>query len=325
MTDKSLFQKIREQVEFYFSDSNLPTDKFLRTQVANHPEGFVGIDLIASFKRMKNLTTSVEEVRDAIKDSDLLEVDPTGTLVRRKVGLGDPSAILGRTIYAKPFPTDITIDAVKAFFEPHGKVNCVRLRKNFKTKSFKGSVFVEFASDAEANAVIKKELKYDDKPLEMKLKAVYEAGKAAERQQKRDQKKKEKEEQDKAAKRSDIQDNSVVIINGIEGDHNSLEIKKQLVKFGEPRFVEKFADAYYARYKTADEAAAAIKAVNEEKPKFNDKEISLVLVSGDKFNTYVDHVVTQLISKEESKKKKTAPKRKKSQKGGRPAKKQKTE
>ncbi len=31
--------KIREQVEFYFSDSNLPKDKFLRSLVANNPEG----------------------------------------------------------------------------------------------------------------------------------------------------------------------------------------------------------------------------------------------------------------------------------------------
>lgn len=27
------------QVEFYFSDSNLPKDKFLRQQVEAHPEG----------------------------------------------------------------------------------------------------------------------------------------------------------------------------------------------------------------------------------------------------------------------------------------------
>lgn len=27
------------QVEFYFSDSNLPKDKFLKSQVENHPDG----------------------------------------------------------------------------------------------------------------------------------------------------------------------------------------------------------------------------------------------------------------------------------------------
>ena len=32
-------RKIQEQVEFYFSDSNLPKDKFLRSLVANNPEG----------------------------------------------------------------------------------------------------------------------------------------------------------------------------------------------------------------------------------------------------------------------------------------------
>lgn len=37
--DDSLENKIIKQVEFYFSDSNLPRDKFLRSLVANHPEG----------------------------------------------------------------------------------------------------------------------------------------------------------------------------------------------------------------------------------------------------------------------------------------------
>lgn len=117
------------------------------------------------------------------------------------------------------------------------------------------------------------------------------------------------------------------MINGIEGEHNSLDIKKFLVKFGEPRFVEKFDNTYYVRYKTAETATEAIKAINEAKEKFAEKEISLTPVSGDKFNAYVEHVVAQQLSKEvENKnKKKSAPKRKKQQKGGRPAKKQKTE
>jgi hypothetical protein len=38
--DKNLLQdKVREQVEFYFSDSNFPKDKFLRSQAAQNEEG----------------------------------------------------------------------------------------------------------------------------------------------------------------------------------------------------------------------------------------------------------------------------------------------
>lgn len=51
-------------------------------------------------------------------------------------------------------------------------MNCVRLRKNFKTKTFKGSVFVEFATDVEAKAVAQKQLTFVDQALTLKLKYV---------------------------------------------------------------------------------------------------------------------------------------------------------
>eukprot|EP00775_Hariotina_reticulata_P003295 gene3295-3571_t len=47
--------KLLKQVEFYFSDSNLPKDKFLRGQVEAHPEGYVDMSLIVSFARMREL------------------------------------------------------------------------------------------------------------------------------------------------------------------------------------------------------------------------------------------------------------------------------
>lgn len=40
-----------------------------------------------------------------------------------------------------------------AFFSAHAPVNCVRLRRHAASKAFKGSVFVEFASLADAEKV----------------------------------------------------------------------------------------------------------------------------------------------------------------------------
>lgn len=37
--ETELSAKVRKQVEFYFSDSNLPTDKFMQAQIAADPEG----------------------------------------------------------------------------------------------------------------------------------------------------------------------------------------------------------------------------------------------------------------------------------------------
>ena len=46
---------VATQVEFYFSDSNLPRDKFLNEKVAADPDGFVDIALLCTFSRMKAL------------------------------------------------------------------------------------------------------------------------------------------------------------------------------------------------------------------------------------------------------------------------------
>jgi hypothetical protein len=44
-----------KQLEFYFSDSNLPKDKFLRAQAEAHPDGLVDLSLLLSFSRMRAL------------------------------------------------------------------------------------------------------------------------------------------------------------------------------------------------------------------------------------------------------------------------------
>ena len=47
--------KVAKQVEFYFSDSNLPRDKFMLERVHDDPEGYVDLGLIATFARMRDI------------------------------------------------------------------------------------------------------------------------------------------------------------------------------------------------------------------------------------------------------------------------------
>jgi len=47
--------KVVRQMEFYFSDSNLPRDRFLLERVHENPEGFVDIGLVATFARMREI------------------------------------------------------------------------------------------------------------------------------------------------------------------------------------------------------------------------------------------------------------------------------
>ena len=100
-------EEILKQVEFYFSDANLPRDKYLWTLTQSDPkkEGWVPIKNIASFKRMQRFQP-VENIATALRASkELLEVNEDGTMVRRNVPLvrlsQETFTELGqRTVYA---------------------------------------------------------------------------------------------------------------------------------------------------------------------------------------------------------------------------------
>jgi lupus La protein len=86
--------EILKQVEFYFSDANLPRDKFLWTLTQSDPkkEGWVPIKQIASFKRMQRFQP-VEAISNALRGSkELLEVNEDGSAVRRKIPLIKPTS-----------------------------------------------------------------------------------------------------------------------------------------------------------------------------------------------------------------------------------------
>ena len=97
-----LKQKIRKQVEFYFSKHNLPTDKFLRGNIAKDPERWVPMEIMMKFNRLKALSEDGAVVADALKDSTLVEVSEDGSKIRRVEKLDDVSASTfdSATIYA---------------------------------------------------------------------------------------------------------------------------------------------------------------------------------------------------------------------------------
>ncbi|KAH1208445.1 La-related protein 6A [Glycine max] len=59
-------------VEYYFSDENLPTDKYLLGFVKRNKEGFVPVSVIASFRKIKKLTRDHAFIVAALKESSLL-------------------------------------------------------------------------------------------------------------------------------------------------------------------------------------------------------------------------------------------------------------
>ncbi|KAJ5620090.1 hypothetical protein N7510_004074 [Penicillium lagena] len=153
--------EIRKQVEFYFSDSNLPMDKFLLSKVGGTANNAVPLELLHSFKRMHRFQP-FSAIVEALKSSETLELVEDNTAVKRKqplpdsvTNMPDPSVVkvfedqaMARSVYAKGFGSEDadTQLEIEAFFAKYGPVNAIRLRRT-ADKSFKGSVFVEFASE----------------------------------------------------------------------------------------------------------------------------------------------------------------------------------
>ncbi|CEF66164.1 La-related protein CG11505 [Strongyloides ratti] len=78
--DKELEEKLRIQLEYYFSRENLATDKYLKGQMDS--EGYVPIKIIANFRKVSALTNDIDLIVKVLKDSNMLQVDKNCEKVR---------------------------------------------------------------------------------------------------------------------------------------------------------------------------------------------------------------------------------------------------
>lgn len=216
--DEKLERKLLRQLEFYFSDSNLPRDKFLRETVERDPDAYVDLKLILKFQRMRDILNDsggsnnpevVEAVAKLLKEKSVslqvAEETSPDPRVRRKEDLRPKEEIdrdvEKRSLYANPFPMTATIESLTDFFEKEcdERVLSVRLRRHIASKDFKGSIFVEFSSEESAKKVsgMSNTLVYEGAELTLMFKKEYLEKKKEEKALKAEQK--AKEEADRAA------------------------------------------------------------------------------------------------------------------------------
>ena len=161
--------RIREQFEFYFSESNLPKDKFMRDLVAAGEGGKVEIAVLSSFKRMRSifrhffnifdipwqgLSTELKDdvpkevcdtVAEALSTSEVLELSQDRKRVGRKVAI-DPEnykaiteEMAKRTIAIHPVSANVRVAHIRALFETEefGESKVVSVRTPTGEKKFK--------------------------------------------------------------------------------------------------------------------------------------------------------------------------------------------
>jgi lupus La protein len=125
-------------VEFYFSDANLPYDKYLFTLSRKDPEGWVSLDILSSFTRMRDFKAKlgVDRIASLMRNSELVAVNSGGDKIRRLKELVPQKDQYERSVYAKGFPEETpTLQAeLEAWFAPFGQIASVRMRRDVNVK-----------------------------------------------------------------------------------------------------------------------------------------------------------------------------------------------
>jgi lupus La protein len=85
MQEEMRSKNICAQMEFYFGDSNLRYDKFLRDLISKDPAGFVELAVLSKFRKLQKLASGdVSIISEACKSSDLLQLSEDEAKIKRR-------------------------------------------------------------------------------------------------------------------------------------------------------------------------------------------------------------------------------------------------
>ncbi|OQS55568.1 SSB [Ecytonucleospora hepatopenaei] len=176
--EQSKSDKIKRQIEYYFSHANFSKDKFLNETAAEH-NGKVKIEILLTFNRLKTLEATKEDVIEALKDSNTVKVVDDSLM---KADMEEYKKYLedkdldSRTIAFTNFDPEMTLDEIEAYLGEHCTPLRILMRRR-KNKTFSGTCLIEFSTVEEAKKAM--ETKYvltrenDGKKIKIELGTAY--------------------------------------------------------------------------------------------------------------------------------------------------------
>lgn len=295
-----LEQKIIKQIEYYFGDVNLMKDKFLQEQVKQE-DGWVPLETMIKFNRLKQLSDDFEVLTKAIKKSTsgLMEVDEDGKKIRRSPSQPLPehneerrSDLKRRCVYAKGFPVDASLDDIQEFLEKFGGIEHIQMRRlRDAEKTFKGSVFAIFNTKEAAEKFLEEEsVKYSETDLVRMWKDDYfkkktDEKKVVDRKRKLEDEQKQKEDSDERFLER-ITKGALLRITGIDKEVKREDIKEFFNSISKVHWVDFDTGDSEAIVRFEEEGQAQVawdkaKEQGEGKVTFKDKEVEGKVVEGD--------------------------------------------
>ncbi|KAJ0016878.1 hypothetical protein Pint_09983 [Pistacia integerrima] len=151
--------KIIKQVEYYFSDENLPTDKYMMSLIKKNKEGFVPISVIASFRKLKKLTQDNKSIVAALRESSLLVVSSNGKKVKRLNPLPVTEVKDSKlfTVLVENLPEDHSVENIRKIFAQAGNIRKICIRDPHATEESKKGSKAEFMISNKLHALVEYE------------------------------------------------------------------------------------------------------------------------------------------------------------------------
>ncbi|RMX65316.1 hypothetical protein DD238_004617 [Peronospora effusa] len=130
----TFLRTVCDQLEYYFCDENLLGDLFLLKNM--NVDGYVKLELLASFGRVKKLTSDMDEIKKALELSTKLLLNEDESMVCRKEPLCPNQTYhgkLARTAIAYNLSEDASVASLRETFEGCGEISYLRLLKKNTT------------------------------------------------------------------------------------------------------------------------------------------------------------------------------------------------